>query len=549
VEPNTFHDAAPALVRAIAACKKRGASALDLPGGRIDLWPENAFHRTLYISNCTEDDTLSKVKAIGFLLDGFKDFTIRGHRTLVVLHGKMVSFAFLHCRNIALRDIRFDYERPTISEMTVRSVDSGMVVADVQRDSKYYIDDTGRIHFYGLGWETRHFHTVVFDPVKETMTYGNFQPFLESRAVALSPCRVHFQGDFRGVRFKPGDVLTFRDPYRDNAGGFIDRSQGVTLDDVDMYFMHGLGIVAQYTQDITLRGVRVAPRPGSGRVISAFADCFHFSGCRGDILLDSCVTSGSHDDPINVHGTHLRIIGMPSARRLRLRFMHPQSWGFQAFFEGDSIAFVDPNTLLPLGYARVRGVRMVNRREQEIDLDTALPAAILKGDCVENLTWTPNVTIRNCHFEHTNARGVLVTTRRRVLIEHNVFYRIGMHAILIADDASSWYESGPVRDVTIRDNQFIECAYNSAPDNYVVAIEPDILRAVPGEYVHRNIRIEDNTFRVFDGALLSAQSVDGLTFIRNTIAYSHFLPGDTKRTPFRITGCRNVVLQKPLSDE
>jgi hypothetical protein len=48
------------------------------------------------------------------------------------------------------------------------------------------------------------------------------------------------------------------------------------------------------------------------------------------------------------------------------------------------------------------------------------------------------------------------------LIEHNEFLRTGIHAILTGDDASGWYESVPVLDVTIRNNTFTECGYSSA---------------------------------------------------------------------------------------
>jgi len=110
-----------------------------------------------------------------------------------------------------------------------------------------------------------------------------------------------------------------------------------------------------------------------------------------------------------------------------------------------------------------------------------------------------------------------VTTRRKVLIEDNTFYKTGMYAILIADDALSWYESGAVRDVTIRRNRFIGCGYNDAPDDYVIAIAPENRKTVDGAFVHHNIRIEDNEFDTRGGRLLKARSVDGLTLQHNRV--------------------------------
>ena len=90
VKSNSFENASPAIQKAIAYCKGKANITLSLPGGRIDLWPEGAAEKELYISNSTESDTLPKVKHIAFLMEAFQNLTIEGNNTLVVLHGKMV---------------------------------------------------------------------------------------------------------------------------------------------------------------------------------------------------------------------------------------------------------------------------------------------------------------------------------------------------------------------------------------------------------------------------------------------------------------------------
>ena len=85
-----------------------------------------------------------------------------------------------------------------------------------------------------------------------------------------------------------------------------------------------------------------------------------------------------------------------------------------------------------------------------------------------------------------------MTTRRKVVIEDNVFYRIPMSGVLVSDDARGWYESGPVRDVTIRRNLFMECG------SPVIAVMPENDRYEGA--VHRNVRIEANRFVIRQGA-------------------------------------------------
>jgi hypothetical protein len=545
VKPNSFENASPGICKAIEACQSSNEVTLMLPSGRIDLWPEGAVKRELYISNSTEDDTLSKVKNIGFFIENFENLTIEGNNTLVVLHGKMISFAILNSKNIKIQNLAFDYERPTMSELTINSVSDNSVETVIHPDSKYSIDN-GKFCFYGEGWKANSHHTIVFEPDHNMMKYSSFQTFLNANATETSPFQVIFEGDFSNTNFRKGDILTVRDPYRDNCGGFISRSKDIKLENLKMHYMHGLGIASQFSENISFYKVQAAPRENSGRVISCFADCFHFSGCKGKILIDSCLTSGSHDDPINVHGTHLKITSIDADKKLKVRFMHHQTYGFNVFFPGDSIAFVNPLTLQPVAFAVLKNAFLVNKREMLLEVEGTMTGNVYSGLCIENLTWTPEVTIRNSRFERTNTRGLLLTTRRKILVENNTFFRTGMHAILIANDASSWFESGAVQDVTIRNNTFTECGYNSAPGNFVIAVAPENHLQVPGYFVHSNIRIENNTFSVYDYPILTARSVDNLSFTGNTVKWTTLMKSGEKGAGFDLTDCKNVTVKNNL---
>jgi hypothetical protein len=452
----------------------------------------------------------------------------------------MVSFAILRSSNVKIRNIRFDYERPTVSEFTIRSVTDKTVEAEIHPDSKYVIDNN-RILFYGEGWKYKSYHTIVFDPAANKLRYSTFKPFLESKAVQVSPFHVRFEGNFSENKFHPGDVLTVRDPYRDNCGAFINLSKDIQLEDVKMHFMHGLGIVSQFSENISLLKVVVAPRENSGRIISSFADCFHFSGCRGLVKIDSCFTSGSHDDAVNVHGTHLQITKLDGGKII-VRFMHHQTYGFDAFFAGDSIGFVDPKTLMPLGTAKLITAKLISKREMEIEVNGTLPSFVKADLCIENLTWTPEVIIQNSRFERTPTRGLLVTTRRKVVIQNNTFYHTGMFPILIADDALSWFESGAVQDVTIRNNSFEECGYNSGSG--AIQIAPENHELLPGKMVHRNISIINNTFKMTNEAVVSARSTDRLVITGNKIIYADPLKGRKDIVAFDLTACTNVLIEK-----
>lgn len=104
------------------------------------------------------------------------------------------------------------------------------------------------------------------------------------------------------------------------------------------------------------------------------------------ITLDSCYFSGAHDDPINVHGTNLRAIEKVNDHTLNLRFMHGQSYGFQAYYEGDTVAFVKASTMERLSTARVESIHKLSEYIWQVRFDREIPQWLELGhDCVETL--------------------------------------------------------------------------------------------------------------------------------------------------------------------
>jgi hypothetical protein len=541
---NSYQNASPAIARAIRDASGFDSCTIKFPGGRIDLWPEGASRQVYYISNATEDDSLPKIKIIGMLFKRLSNVTLDGNSTLMVYHGKMMLMAIDHCHNFKVEGLKFDFQRPTMSEMKIISKTDSDVVVNINPDSWFDIGKpTHQLIWYGEGWRTYHPFVAGYRPDRGTMFYGSWRPFKNSEATRLSPLKVRLKGDFNRTKFTAGDLLSIRDPYRDEVGIFNNCSHNVTFQNLKLYYMDGLGIVSQLSENIFINNVDVAPPPESNRIIAAFADCFHFSGCYGLIKIENCLVSGTHDDPINIHGTYLRIVKSDS-HKVIVRFIHPQTWGFNVFDTGDTVDFVHHRTLLSFGKSVVRSSKMISKREIELVLSQPVPTSIKQDDCVGNISKTPSVIIKNNKFENVLTRGLLVTTGRKVLIEGNTFYKTGMHAILIADDCNSWFESGPVRDITLRNNKFIDCGYLSFPNDYVITIKPETNHFKKNNYIHSNIMITGNMFQVFDAPVLFARSVNGLVFSANKIVERR-KPGFavSNEPAFNLEHCNNVLIQ------
>lgn len=534
--PGSGGDAVPAVRRALgAATRVQGPVVLEFPPGRYDFHPQHATGRRYHVSNTTsEAECADPTKAIAILVERMADLTINGNGSDWVFHGRQTMLVLDKCDRVRIRNVGFDFARPTTVELTVESILEDKLDVRVHRDTRYEVIN-GEVRWTGPGWSFTDGPAQVYSPAEDA-TWRIRNPLIGATGEQLGPGRLRFHGgDQAGLA--PGYVLQIRDGLRDQVGILATQSTGVALEDVNIHYAHGLALVAQYCEDLTLERLTVAPREDSGRTAASFADIVHVSGCRGTVRVTDSTLTSAHDDAINVHGTHLAVTAQPAPDQLVVRFMHPQTYGMAGFFSNDEIAVVDAATLLPRSTHRVLTVEPLGSRARRLTLDSPVPV-LEDGDVVENITWNPAVEVLRTRFARIPTRGILVNTRRAVRIEHNTFERIGLSGILIADDAASWYESGPVTDVTIRGNRFLDCG---APDHPVIAVAPENTIVDLDQPVHRNITITDNVIVNAHAPVLQAKSTHGITVTGNTIVDGNNDPEPpTTEQWFEFVACRAV---------
>lgn len=529
-------DTQAAMQRAIeAAGREKGPVLLECPQGCYHFYPEHALRVPYNISNTASEKELPDVtKTAGLLLKGLRKLIIEGNGSLFLFHGKQTMLLLDGCADVEIRNLHLDYSQPTVVELTVERCGSDYCELVVHPDSRYELKG-GKLEWAGTGWRFQDGPMQVCDPVRN-ITWRTSNWLVQATSVVeLSPGRLRLEFNFRPEATE-GTILQLRDGIRDQAGIFITESCSVTFSQVGVHFMHGLGITGQFSRDLTFRQLDLSPRSGTGRSVAGFADFIHLSGCRGRILIEDSRFIGAHDDAVNVHGTYLRVAGQPDDNTLKVRFMHPQTYGFTAFHPGDEIRFVRADSLTAYAYGRVAAVRLLNPRELLLTLKEAVPEGIGETDVVENMTWTPEVEIRGNYFARIPTRGILATSPRRTVIRDNLFEGMQMSAVLVAADAASWYESGPVTDMIIARNRFLDCGSSA---DAVISISPEN-REICGETpVHSNIVIEDNEFEKVnspEAMVLSARSTAGLIFRHNRI-----ICGSGSRTGledlFSLTAC------------
>lgn len=459
-----------------------------------------------YCSNTAkQDENPLGRRYTAIFLKGMKNIVIDGNGAKIIVHGKMTPILLDHCDDITIKNLEIDYARPTMSEFTVIEGKDDEYVIKINEECLFEVEGNT---LYWLGENSKNGtpywrdtnsgakrYVKLYNPDTKLSYDFNRDDLTFEKIEQIDKNTLKVTLANKSLRIPVGSIFQSRSITRDQTGGLIERCKNVRLENLRVKFMHGLGIVSQYSENITFKNCDLTP--AKGRTITSTADFFQFSGCKGDIVVDNCVAWGAHDDYVNVHGTHLRIIKADyTNNKILVRFMHPESWGFQAFDKGDVIDFIKWDTLMPYHTLKVVDFKKLNDTDIELIVNGKLPEIEINKDVVENATYTPDLYVRNCKFSQNAARGILCTTRGKVVIENNVFENLWGPALLIEDDCNFWFESGYTTDVIFKGNTVINCEYHGTWENSpVIRYSPKVLREKVDTFVHGKLTVENNVFK------------------------------------------------------
>lgn len=494
---------------------KDGDTVLLEKDGVYDVWQDDGFLLYGYYCSNTarKEENPNGFRRVAIYLKEKQNVTIDGNGALLRIHGIMTPVLFDHCKNITLKNLTMDYARPTMSEFTVLSNENGECVIQTFEDSLFDVqgdtliwqgekDESGKPL-----WENTYKNaktlSMRYDPQTERAFFCRSGETTDARPSIPTFASIQ-RIDERHIKvvlknkdayFPVGHVYQTRNIVRDQLGGFFLRCENVLLEDMHIRFMHGFGLLAQYCNGVTYRNLQCVPP--AERTIASNADFFHYSGCKGDILIENCQALGAHDDFINVHGTYLRVVEIyPETHQVRVRFMQPESWGFQAFDIGDEIEFVRTGNFANLGRATVTAYEKLDDTDILLTVNGDLPSNLQCGkDCVENITCNPTVTVRGNRFGPSIGRGMLCLTRKKTVVENNYFYKTGSCVLHIENDCCDWFESGRAGEIIFRGNVVDGCSYGSLGFvQPVIYIGPRVTDEKNAEWIFAGITIEHNRF-------------------------------------------------------
>ncbi|RUA10267.1 MAG: alpha-1,3-galactosidase B [Flavobacteriia bacterium] len=522
---------------------------IRFPKGRYDFYPDSAYMKVYFETNTYDVNP----KKLAVFIDHKKNITIDAQGSDFIYHAHIQPFTLDHSENIRIKNVNIDWDKPLTAECEVLEADAKHLLVSLDTFQFPHTVYPQGIEFAAEGWKARWrlssgSNLIEFDKnhiiPSHTGDHGCVNGDLKNvKYSEVSPGIILMEGDFTKTP-AVGNHLIMRHSTRDHAGMFLFHSKNIKLKNINVYHTSGLGILSQYCENIEMRNVNTIPNPKKNRYLSGHDDGLHFMGCKGEIVIDSCDAQGLMDDPINIHGTYVPVAEKIDAHTLKCSYAHSMSMGLIWAKPGDSIGFVQKKNMHTTGSGIVKSFKPDGEKGFILKFKEVLPENISADFSLENLTCIPNVTITHCFVGSNRARGYLISTPGKVLIENNIFETSGS-AILIAGDANYWYESGAVKDVTIRNNEFRYPCNSSAYQfcNAIISIYPEIPEADPEQAYHRNITIENNNFNPFDYPVLYARSVDGLKFINNTLTRSKKeKPWRNVKYNFFLDACKNVEI-------
>ncbi|MBZ0256298.1 right-handed parallel beta-helix repeat-containing protein, partial [bacterium] len=365
--------------------------------------------------------------------------------------------------------------------------------------------------------------------------YGEFS----IEIIADDTVRIHLQ---KNKNVKKGELLCLYHKVYGGQAIYFGAANNCSLSDVVIHSFAGMGLVAtDRTTNLTVERYRVERPKGSKRLTSTNADGSKFIFTGGLLTIKDCDYEGMGDDAINIHSSFGQIIALNRSDST-LQLMRPHRDGLRKLsnrylLPGDKIEIYDSKTFLP------KGVSTVIQKNQDWYVVDAIPDGVTENDLLNNISMAPRVRISGVSVSRNRARGFLLQSQDVIVEKCRIMNSTGV-GIFVTTDVNYWYESGPGKNIVIRNNVIegannhlimegainVKCSHDSGGTDYPAG-------------VHRNIKITGNTIRNTSGSGIFVSATDGVVVTGNTIencSLNTKLPNSDYAV--FIKNCRNVAV-------
>lgn len=355
----------------------------------------------------------------------------------------MIIASLNNCENIKLQNFTVDWDRPFIYQGEYLEVTDQHIDMKFDHSEYPYLIEDSLFYLTGEAWKARPSGWfIIYDKDKKEIVYrtydSNNRSVFSGKAAEIGPGVVRFFGK-PCIKPDPGTIETiYAGTYITDCIQIFD-CKNTILKIITVY--HGLstGFYGRRSENITMDNVNMSINEKKGRVFSVIADASHFTICKGLIKIENCSHTGQGDDWINVRGQNNPIASIVD--KYSLITVRPRQQPITR--EGDEIWFINKESVQRCEFRTVKSIEAVlidgKATGYKLVFTEPIPNTVKSGDFFENKTWNPSVEIRNCQIlKKHRARGILITTPQKVIIENNYFRSAGA-SLLIEGDVNFWF--------------------------------------------------------------------------------------------------------------
>lgn len=453
------------------------------------------------------------------LIKNKKNITIDFGGATLVMHGKIQPFLIDSSENITLKNCNVTYARPPYTEMLITEVTPEGAKIRLNEHCPCRVAE-GKLIPCCDEWSNEKLNYnycfyQVFDP--ETC---------QGRGIALGVMGDHivkepdypFDPQWRftveegedGLLLKgnlppyyqPGRVLVIAHEKRSLSNVFAIDTKNLRLENYRILSGWGMGLYTYRTENIFLDGFRLFRDERSPCIVANAADALHSFGTSGVFEIRNSVFGGMIDDAINIH-SNFRTVEHVCGNEIYSHLASCEKQAADLYRVGDEIAVYRGKTLEEVARYRIVAIEDAENSIKKFTVDRPVGAHV-DGDLIENLTANCDVIIENCRFGKANSHLRLQSRGKFVL--RNCETEL---PLLLSGDASFWFESGPVTDLTVENCRFVG-------ERAKVSIVSEVFPTEKAPYYHRNLKILNCQFDT--DAPLNGGYADGIVFRGNTNA-------------------------------
>jgi len=357
-----------------------------------------------------------------------------------------------NCENIHFNGYRFDYEHPSAITGSVASCDTRAgtvtILVDEPYDLTYAGYNNGKIN-YGSYMEFTYDEAfgVYLPDHNGNLCYNSTGDGIRSiKDGRYDPATRRLTLTFSSIKnVKEGTRVNIAYTMYEHFGFYASDSKDLYMEGVHLYHTAGMAVGADDVDNIYINRMHITPPEGSGRLMTATADCLHFGSCTGEIKVTGSYFSHSHDDAMNIKGAYVKV-----RYNLPYEIAYDHSTGQINAQVGDTLDAYELTTFRYLGSFTVTGVDSVRHTytvAERVNMELA-------GALLCNASASPSLTVENCFIGDKRNRGMLIQCRE-VTVRNCTFRNILHGAIQILSVADVFAEGIMPRNITVANNKFL----------------------------------------------------------------------------------------------